>query len=52
MALVFCGSTKTLALGMPLITVLYGKSGNAGVLSLPLIIYHASQCLLGSMMIK
>ncbi|KAG2427660.1 hypothetical protein HXX76_012309 [Chlamydomonas incerta] len=51
-AVVMCGSTKTLALGMPLITVLFGSSGNAGILSLPLLIYHATQCLLGSLMIK
>ena len=51
-AVVMCGSTKTLALGMPLISVLFGKSANAGILSLPLLIYHATQCLLGSLMIK
>ncbi|KXZ52329.1 hypothetical protein GPECTOR_10g961 [Gonium pectorale] len=51
-AILMCGSTKTLALGMPLITVLYGKTANAGILSLPLLIYHATQCLLGSLMIK
>ncbi|KAG2428566.1 hypothetical protein HYH02_014370 [Chlamydomonas schloesseri] len=51
-AVVMCGSTKTLALGMPLISVLFGKSANAGILSLPLLIYHATQCLLGSIMIK
>ncbi|KAG2484749.1 hypothetical protein HYH03_016496 [Edaphochlamys debaryana] len=50
-AVIMCGSTKTLALGMPLITVMYGKSANAGILSLPLIIYHATQCLLGSIMV-
>ncbi|GLC66844.1 hypothetical protein PLESTF_000482200 [Pleodorina starrii] len=51
-AVVMCGSTKTLALGMPLITVLYGKHAHVGVISLPLIIYHASQCLIGSLYIK
>ncbi|EFJ48847.1 hypothetical protein VOLCADRAFT_43621, partial [Volvox carteri f. nagariensis] len=51
-AVLMCGSTKTLALGMPLITVLYGKNANVGIISLPLIIYHASQCLIGSLYIK
>ncbi|GIL97171.1 hypothetical protein Vretimale_2905 [Volvox reticuliferus] len=51
-AVLMCGSTKTLALGMPLITVLYGKHSSIGVISLPLIIYHASQCLIGSLYIK
>ncbi|PNH11236.1 Sodium/bile acid cotransporter 7 [Tetrabaena socialis] len=51
-AVIMCGSTKTLALGMPLITVLYGKTSFAGIISLPLLIYHATQCLLGSLMIK
>lgn len=51
-ALTMCGATKTLALGMPLISVLYGKNANAGVLSLPLLIYHATQILIGSLLIK
>ncbi|CAF0952741.1 unnamed protein product [Adineta ricciae] len=49
-AIMFCGATKTLAMGIPLISALYGNQRNdmSGVLSLPLIIYHVEQLVLGA----
>ncbi|KAF8059141.1 RCH1 [Scenedesmus sp. PABB004] len=50
-AVVICGSTKTVALGVPLINVMYGNVPTAGLLAMPLIIYHALQVLLGGLLI-
>eukprot|EP00878_Enallax_costatus_P000774 GHUV01000892.1.p1 GENE.GHUV01000892.1~~GHUV01000892.1.p1 ORF type:complete len:448 (+),score=66.60 GHUV01000892.1:184-1527(+) len=50
-AVVICGSTKTVALGVPLINVMYKQVPYAGLLAMPLIIYHALQVLLGGMML-
>ncbi|KAI8472186.1 MAG: SBF-like CPA transporter family-domain-containing protein [Monoraphidium minutum] len=46
-AVVVCGSTKTVALGVPLISVLFGATDYAGLLATPLVVYHALQILLG-----
>jgi sodium/bile acid cotransporter 7 len=50
-AIVICGSTKTVALGVPLINVMYKQVPYAGLLAMPLIIYHALQVLLGGLML-
>ncbi|KAI9472870.1 SBF-like CPA transporter family-domain-containing protein [Zychaea mexicana] len=49
-AVMYCGATKTVALGMPLINVLYqhGDPGKIGVLSTPLLLYHVEQLILGN----
>ncbi|KAF6262357.1 SBF-like CPA transporter family-domain-containing protein [Scenedesmus sp. NREL 46B-D3] len=51
-AVVICGSTKTVALGVPLINVMYKQVPYAGLLAMPLIIYHALQVLLGGLMLE
>jgi hypothetical protein len=50
-AIMVCGSTKTVALGVPLINVMYGSTDFAGLLATPLIVYHALQILLGGLML-
>ena len=50
-AVVICGSTKTVAMGVPLISVMYKEVPYAGLLALPLIVYHALQVLLGGVML-
>lgn len=50
-AVVICGSTKTVAMGVPLISVMYKQVPYAGLLALPLIGYHALQVLLGGLML-
>ena len=45
-----CVGTKTVALGIPIIQAVYEHNPAAGLLSLPLIIYHAEQILLGSLL--
>jgi hypothetical protein len=42
-AVVVVGATKTVALGVPIITVIYGDSQYMGLLTVPLIAYHAIQ---------
>ena len=46
----FCGVTKTLSLGLPLITAMYldHDQGHVGLLSLPLIIFHIELLILCS----
>jgi sodium/bile acid cotransporter 7 len=51
-AVVICGSTKTVAMGVPLISVMYKQVPYAGLLALPLIVYHALQVLLGGLMLE
>jgi predicted Na+-dependent transporter len=49
-AVAMCVGTKTVALGIPIIQAVYELNPAAGLLSLPLIIYHAEQILLGSLL--
>lgn len=51
-AVVICGSTKTVAMGVPLISVMYKEVPYVGLLALPLIVYHALQVLLGGLMLE
>lgn len=51
-AIVICGSTKTVAMGVPLISVMYKEVPYAGLLALPLIVYHALQVLLGGLLLN
>ena len=48
-AIAMCAGTKTVALGIPIIQAVYEHNPAAGLLSLPLIIYHAMQILVGSL---
>lgn len=49
-ALIFCGATKTLAMGIPLINAVYGarRDQSIGLVSLPLIMYHVQQLIFGA----
>ncbi len=49
----FCGSTKTLTLGVPLITASYPNynSGLVGLLTLPLVLYDVEQIIISSIVI-
>lgn len=49
-AIMYCGATKTVSMGIPLINVLYSGSsyGIVGLLSLPLLMYHVCQLFLGN----
>ncbi|GAA5804299.1 SBF-like CPA transporter family-domain-containing protein [Helicostylum pulchrum] len=53
-AVMYCGATKTVAMGVPLINVLYqnGDPGMIGVLSTPLLLYHVEQLILGNIEVE
>ncbi len=49
-AIIFCGSMKTLPMGISLINAFYGNQNQeiTGLFSLPFIIYHIEQLLFGT----
>jgi sodium/bile acid cotransporter 7 len=47
-AVVMCGATKTVALGIPLINVIFEGNPAIGIFSIPLLVYHAEQLFVGS----
>lgn len=51
MAIVMCGATKTVALGIPMINIIFGDSELVGILSIPLLIYHAEQLVVGTIIV-
>lgn len=53
-AVMYCGATKTVSMGIPLINVLYSGTsfGVVGVLSLPLLLYHICQLFIGNFQVS
>jgi solute carrier family 10 (sodium/bile acid cotransporter), member 7 len=47
LAVLFCGTQKTLALGIPMLSIMYGHHPQLAWLTLPLIIYHPLQLVIG-----
>lgn len=53
-AVLFCGATKSVAMGVPMIKIMYGSSSSsalAGLLATPLLIYHVEQLFSGAFMV-
>ncbi|KAG0289062.1 hypothetical protein BGZ96_007297 [Linnemannia gamsii] len=53
-AILFCGGTKSVAMGIPMIKILYSSSSTtqlAGLLATPLLIYHVEQLFSGAFMV-
>ena len=50
-AAVYCASTKTVALGIPMINVIFSGNVNVGVLAIPLLLYHALQLFFGQLLV-
>ncbi|KAJ3057412.1 hypothetical protein HK097_007591 [Rhizophlyctis rosea] len=50
-AIVMCAATKTVALGVPILQIIYGGNPNIGLYSTPLLIYHAEQLVAGALLI-
>ncbi|KAF9957803.1 hypothetical protein BGZ72_001325 [Mortierella alpina] len=53
-AILFCGATKSVAMGIPMIKILYSSSSGsalAGLLATPLLIYHVEQLFSGAFMV-
>ncbi|KAF9951935.1 hypothetical protein BGZ70_000799 [Mortierella alpina] len=54
-AILFCGATKSVAMGIPMIKILYSSSSGsalAGLLATPLLIYHVEQLFSGAFMVS
>jgi sodium/bile acid cotransporter 7 len=51
-AALFCSTQKTLALGVPLVSILYADHPNLALLTLPLIIYHPLQLFIGGILVS
>lgn len=51
-AIVFCGSNKSLANGAPIARILFGGSPALGVIMLPLILYHQLQLIVCAVMAR
>jgi sodium/bile acid cotransporter 7 len=47
-----CAATKTVALGIPMINIIFGNTTVAGIISIPLLIYHAEQLVIGSIFVS
>lgn len=50
-AVMFVGATKTIALGIPLVSIIYEKDPMGGLVAAPLLIYHAVQLLVGAVIV-
>jgi len=53
-AVLFCGATKSVAMGIPMIKILYASNATdslAGLLATPLLIYHVEQLFSGAFMV-
>ncbi len=50
-AALFCSTQKTLALGVPLVSILYAQHPHLAWLTLPLIIYHPLQLFIGGVLV-
>jgi sodium/bile acid cotransporter 7 len=50
-SILFCSSQKTVALGIPLINVIFQQSPSIAVISIPLLIYHAEQLFIGALFV-
>jgi sodium/bile acid cotransporter 7 len=46
--MLYCGAQKTLAVGVPLIAILYKGDPNLAFLTLPILVYHPLQLLVGA----
>lgn len=50
-AIMFCSTHKSLTLGIPMLKIVFEGSEQLSVLSVPLLIYHPAQILLGSILV-
>ena len=50
-SILFCASQKTVALGIPLIKVIFEGRTDIGVLSIPILVYHAQQLVFGAILV-
>jgi solute carrier family 10 (sodium/bile acid cotransporter), member 7 len=51
-AVVFCGSQKSIANGLPIAKIVFAGSANLGLMILPLVIYHQFQLIYSSLLVN
>merc|ERR1712217_163685 len=51
-AVMYCCSHKSLTLGIPLLKIMYEGNPILSVISIPLLIYHPTQILMGSTLVQ
>jgi len=47
----FCGTHKSLTLGMPMLKIIFENHPQFSLISLPLLMYHPTQIMLGGLMV-
>ncbi|OWF55572.1 Sodium/bile acid cotransporter 7 [Mizuhopecten yessoensis] len=50
-ALMFCATHKSVTLGIPIIKIIFSGDPSMSVIAIPLLVYHPSQILLGSLIV-
>lgn len=50
-AAIYCATHKTVAMGIPLLNIIYGDNPALGIISVPLLIYHPTQLIVGSILV-
>ncbi|KDR15266.1 sodium/bile acid cotransporter 7-like isoform X2 [Zootermopsis nevadensis] len=50
-AIMFCCTHKSLTLGMPMLRILYGGYAHLSTISLPLLVYHPTQIIMGGLLV-
>ena len=50
-AIFFCATQKTVAMGLPLIEAMFGDNSNMGIYIIPLLLYHPFQLICDSLLV-
>ncbi|KAL2079352.1 hypothetical protein ACEWY4_025096 [Coilia grayii] len=50
-AIIFCATHKSLTLGIPMLKIVFAGDENLSLVSVPLLVYHPAQILLGSVLV-
>lgn len=50
-AIIFCCTHKSLTLGIPMLRILYGGYAHLSTISLPLLVYHPTQIIMGGLLV-
>lgn len=50
-AIIFCSTHKSLTLGIPMLKIIYSGYAHLSLISIPLLVYHPTQILLGGLLV-
>jgi sodium/bile acid cotransporter 7 len=51
-AIIFCSTHKSLTLGIPILRIMFHGYSHLSQISLPLLVYHPTQIILGGLMVS